>query len=59
MYTFDRNIYGRIKQEIIHTSDMCGESFTQSSHQTGHRPTHTGEKSYSCNDCGKSFAQSK
>ncbi|XP_055078074.1 zinc finger protein 239-like [Periophthalmus magnuspinnatus] len=45
------------QREKPHKCPVCGRGFLQRGHVKEHMRIHTGEKPYSCTDCGKSFRQ--
>ena len=46
-------------RETSYECDQCGGRFRRKSHLEDHVRTHSGEKLFKCNDCGKGFATSR
>ena len=50
--------YCRKKHPTVeHPCQICGKKFPHRWQLVKHEKTHTGERNYFCNECGKGFAQ--
>ena len=49
--------YSRKHPEVVHPCQICGKKFPHRWQLVKHEKTHTGEKNFVCNECGKGFVQ--